>query len=175
MKRLILLFVCTLLVYTSGCSQPASVAGPLPDYTDKPIFVSSHRRAPQSVHGRTGVVSDVRWQKTRQKSEQLHIGDWNSRDNSGLPPYKLFFCPAEQVLTIRIFAVHSTPLIWQEKFDEYIRQSLLIEAITWQQAEDELYLELVLTFTQPVLYRSWYYTNTCYFTVEISAAPQEHE
>lgn len=175
MRQLILFFLCTLLIYTSGCSQPASIAGPLPNYTDKATYVSSHRRPPQSVHGRTGVVSDIRWQKTRQHSEQLHIGDWSSRDNSSLPAYKLFFCPEEQVLTIRAFAVHSTPLIWQEKFKDYIQQSLLIEAIHWQQAEDELYIELVITFTQPVLYRSWYYTNTCYFTVEISAAPQQNE
>jgi hypothetical protein len=159
------IYLLLLLILVLGCQ--ADIAGPMPEYSNQGQHISSHRRIPQSVHGRTGVISDLVLETLR-GSERLHIGNRQDDSNESLPAYELSYTREQMI--IKVYALSVLHQRWAENLEGFAAQSQLIHSISWQMAEEDLYLELTLEFSQPVVYRSWYYVNASFFTIEITVS-----
>lgn len=162
-----ILMAIILLCLLAGCK--AEIAGPVPDYTDAPDYTSPHRRIPQSEHSLTGVISDVHLEVLK-NSERLHIGDRSENTNDSLPAYEIAYTGT--ALLIRVYAQIVQNELWQDKLENFANQSPLIEAMTWKMGKDDLYAEFALELKEPILYRTWYYVNASFFTIEFTAKPK---
>lgn len=161
-KRVLLILV--LLCFAAGCQ--AEIAGPIPDYHGQQTYTSPHRRIPQSEHSLTGVISDVHLEILK-SSERLHIGNRSDSNNNSLPAFEIT-C-SEEELRVRVYARHVQSSLWQDKLKDFASQSQLVSAMSWHKEADKLYTEYILKLNQPVQYRSWYYVDACFFTIEFTA------
>ncbi|MTI95331.1 MAG: hypothetical protein FH749_07560 [Firmicutes bacterium] len=161
---IVLVCICQLL---SGCNgNNGQMVGPLPEFSTDTNYTSSHRRIPTSTHGRVGRVDDFRWEQTRNSNEFIHIGDFKATDNASLPAYKIRY--SQDKMAIQIYAQACAQKEWDQKLAEYALGSPLIGIITCSFSPDELYFEFIIEFTSPVRYRTWYYQDQGYFTIELS-------
>lgn len=164
MRRNRILLLMILLTLVTACQ--AEIAGPIPNYIEDPVYTSPHRRIPQSEHSLSGVISDVHLEVGK-NSELLHIGNQDITDNSSLPAYEIAY--SEKNMFIRVYARNVQSKLWQGKLEKYAGQSPLVEAMSWEMGENNLFTEFHLELREPIRYRTWYYVNTGFFTIEFTA------